>query len=373
MRLLVLGDALAPHTRRWAKWFADRGHEVHVATFNSEVLPGYEPAAVHVLWDSASEGRKGRLRRMAIVQRRLGRLAKELKPDVVHAHSVGGYAWAANWLRFQPMVLSPWGTDILVDIRESRMNRVLTQSALRRSPLVLTDGWHFVDLLADLGVDRRNIQVLAFGTDTKRFSPSDDDVALRQEMGLGADPVIISTRTPNPVHDVATFIQAAPLILESEPRARFIVVGDGTERASLEDLARQLGVAARFTFTGMVEEARMRDLLALSDVYVSTSLMDAGLAGSTAEAMSMALPVVHTDNSDNSYWAPDGVGGFLFSNGDYERLADSVASLLANDDARAAMGARNRERVVDEYDTDTQLRTMEGLYESLLEASCRAG
>lgn len=365
MRLLVLGDALAPHTRRWAQWFARRGHQVDVATFNPEVLPDFEPATVHVLWDPAVDTSQGnRAMRMLTIQRRLRRLVRRLEPDVVHAHSVGGYAWAAKWLGFQPYVLSPWGTDILVDVRESRVNRLLTTSALKKSPLVITDGFHFVELLEDLGVDRERIEVLTFGTDTKRFTVSGDDDA-RLKWGYVGYRVVISTRTPNPVHDVDCFVRAIPQIHDSFPDARFIIVGDGTELEVLKSLAADLHVADYCRFTGMVDEATMRDLLSLSDVYVSTSLMDAGLAGSTAEAMAMGLPVVQTDNSDNSYWAPHGVGGALFPNGDHARLAEVVCSMLADPDSAKAMGRRNREKICAEYDTDTQMAKVENLYQSL--------
>lgn len=366
MRLLVLSDALAPHTQRWATWFANRGHEVHVVSFNAEVLTDYAPAHVHVLWESDTGGRGSRIRRMVTVQHRLRRLLRDLAPDVIHAHSVGGYAWAARWTGFQPFVLTPWGTDILVDIQESRVNRLLTTSALRKAPLVVTDGQHFVDILVGLGVARERIEVLTFGTDTTKFSGRADP-ARRRELGFDDCNVVISTRTPNPVHDVGCFVRAIPDILAKCSNTRFIVVGDGTERESLEELAHELGVTSRVRFTGMVGESEMRELLSVSDVYVSTSLMDAGLAGSTAEAMAMSLPIVQTDNSDNRYWAPPGVGGYLFENGASAHLAEAVAKLLADPQERSEMGARNREMVCREYDTDIQMAKMEEFYFALID------
>jgi glycosyltransferase involved in cell wall biosynthesis len=236
---------------------------------------------------------------------------------------------------------------------------------LRRAALVTTDGFHFVDILRGLGVRNEAILVHTFGTDISHFAPGPDE-GERELLGVGDAPVVISTRTPNPVHDVETFIRAIPLISRAFGSARFVVVGDGSDRIRLEALATQLGVAAATRFTGMVEEDRMRRLLRASDVYVSTSKMDAGLAGSTAEAMAVELPVVQTTNSDNSYWTPEGEGGLLFPTGDSEALAGAVNRLLADATVRRQMGERNRRVILEKYNMDTEMSRIETVYTELL-------
>lgn len=366
MRLVILSDALAPHTRRWARWFALQGHQVDVISFNAEALEGYAPVRVHKLNQRAGGGHARRAVKMLTTQLKLRRLLRELRPDVVHAHSVGGYAWAARAARFTPLVLTPWGTDLLDDIRNSRANKWFTTDALRHAQLVTTDGFHFVSLLEDLGVESDKIEVLIFGTDLQKFQRRTDP-GLKHRLGLGSGPVVISTRTPNPVHDVATFVRAIPMIAMAVPEAHFVVVGDGTELATLQSMASDSGVGDRVTFTGMLEEEELRDYLACSDLYVSTSLADAGLAASTAEAMAMELPVVQTLNSDNEYWTPEGEGGSLFADGDSDQLAAVASRLLTDSEALARMGARNREKVCAEYDTDVQMRKMTELYQAVID------
>lgn len=364
MRLLILADALAPHTERWARWFASNGHEVHVASFNSQRLDNYGSADVHVLAPPIA-GPGARLRRQIAIQGALGKLIKKVRPNVIHAHSVGGYAWAAMATRFHPFVATPWGTDLLVDIHQSQTNRLLTQRALRSADLVTTDGYHFVPLLRDLGVDPTQIRFLTFGTDTSKFAPSNPKL-MRSHLGLPDKPTVISTRTPTPVHDVATFVRAAgsPDLAEYQ----FIVAGGGPELASLTELAACLGIAERTFFPGMLDESGMHLHLGASDIYVSTSLLDAGLAGSTAEAMAMGLPVIHTANSDNEYWAPDGAGGLSIPNGDSAQLSASIAALGRSPETRRRFGDLNRNKILTEYDTDTQMTIMESWYLELVAA-----
>lgn len=224
-----------------------------------------------------------------------------------------------------------------------------------------TDGFHFVNVLGSLGVLPERILVHTFGTDVNLFSPGSDD-GEREALKLGAALVIISTRTLNPVHDVETLIRAIPAIRSAYPDSKFVIVGDGAERESLEVLAASLQVTDATRFTGMVDEERIRRLLRSADVYVSTSLMDAGLAGSTAEAMATELPVVQTDNSDNAYWTPDGVGGFLVPNQDPGSLATAVCRLLGDDAIRRRMGDRNRSVINEQYNVDIEMARIEAVY-----------
>lgn len=362
MKLLILSDTAAPHTRRWARWFANRGHEVHVVSLNPNGLPGYAPASVHSVWRPRfGNSLPERIAKIPVVLSRVRRLIDRIGPDVVHAHSAGGYSWVAMLTGVRPYVVTPWGTDLLVDIEKSRVNRWLTERALRKAELVTTDGFHFVKILHDLGVDENKILVHSFGTDVNHFSPG-TAADERDALGIGEGPLVISTRTPTPVHDVKTFIEAIPEISKSHPNAHFAIVGDGSERRRLQGLADELRVSDRTRFVGMVEEDRMCRLLRASDVYVSTSTMDAGLAGSTAEAMAIELPIVQTDNSDNAYWTPHGRGGFLFPNSDHDSLASAVCRLLDDAQLRRQMGEANRRKILSEYNMDEEMSRIESEY-----------
>lgn len=371
MRLWLLSDTAAPHTRRWARWFAHRGHEVHVVSLNPDGLPTYEPAVVHSIWTPRfGNALPERVLKTPIVLARLRALFKRNSPDLVHAHSAGGYAWLAMLSGFRPYVITPWGTDLLVDVHRSRVNRWFTGQALRRAALVTTDGFHFIGILRDFGIPEEDILLHTFGTDIHYFCPGEED-GERDELGIEDSPLIISTRTLNPVHDVETFVRALPAINAAFPTARFIIVGGGSDRTRLEMLATELGVGSATHFIGMVDEERMRRLLRISDVYVSTSMMDAGLAASTAEAMAIELPVVQTANSDNAYWTQDGEGGFLFANSDYDALSSSVCRLLGDAAMCCKMGQRNRRMIVNEYNMDTEMLRVEEEYERLINLARR--
>ena len=94
MKIVFLGSAIAEHLRRWSRFFADLGHEGHVVTWNSRILDGFAPVFVHQVQkplkgESIFARGVNDLRLRAALRRTLTRL----KPDLVHAHSAGAYAW----------------------------------------------------------------------------------------------------------------------------------------------------------------------------------------------------------------------------------------------------------------------------------------
>lgn len=366
MNLCFLADARAEHARRWAKYFALKGHQVDLITLNPNILNGYEPVRIHfVRKPKFGSDFFSRIRNLPTVLAKTKQIIRNIHPDVVHAHSAGGYAWLAMLTGFHPYVVTPWGTDVLTDAKKSKLNGFVTTLALRRANLITTDGYHVKKEMIRLGIPEDKIQIVMFGTDLRRFAPGDKDVELRDRYGLGDSQIVISTRTLTPIHDVATFVRAIPLIKQMFSNVIFVIVGDGIERRILEELAQALGVNNFVRFIGRVEEDEMVKWLHTADIYVSTSLADAGLAASTAEAMACQLPVVITDNADNRKWVLEGKGGFLIPMGDPDVLSDRIVGLLKNKEMRQEFGCFNRRVIEERNNYVMEMERMEAMYKEL--------
>jgi glycosyltransferase involved in cell wall biosynthesis len=360
MKLLILSDAAAPHTRRWANWFAANGHEVHVITFNNQLDSGYSSVVVHSVWkDELSAAFFSRFVRSFRILLRLRKLINEIEPDVVHSHSMGSYAWVATVLNLRPRVLTPWGTDLLVDINASVVNRFLTKWSLRSADLVTTDAEYFFKPLEKLGVNKSRLILVPFGTDVGLFKPiskKTSDTSLK----------IVSTRTLNPVHSVEDLISVIPGLLVSKPTIQFVIVGGGANLEEFRNRISELGLLDRVTFTGMLDEKSLIEVLQNSDVYVSTSPLDAGLAASTAEAMACGLPVIHPDVADNRIWA-DQRGGAIYTANNQEELKSALMALIALSKLeRVLMGETNRKTIISRNNLDSNMNFMQSAYLKLL-------
>ena len=214
--------------------------------------------------------------------------------------------------------------------------------------------------------DPERIRLIYFGTDTHKFSPERKSERLRGELGIFDSPVIISTRSLARIYDIGSLIKAIPLVVQEVPKAKFVIAGDGPQKAALKGLAESLGVSDSTRFIGLIPNDKLPQYMASADIYVSTSLSDAGLAASTAEAMACGLPVVITDFGDNGLWVEDGMNGFLVPLRNYENLASRIIYLLQNEDKRREFGQANRQVIQERNDYETEMGKVEKIYEELI-------
>ncbi len=148
-------------------------------------------------------------------------------------------------------------------------------------------------LLNVTGAPPKAIRTICNGVDTSRFTPNAGQrLLVRAELGLPDGALVYTTVAAlRPGKGIEFFIQAAGEVAAEEPRARFVVAGDGVERERLEAAARRAGLAERLLFTGA--RGDVERILAASDVYVHPSLAEAW-STSILEAMASELPVLAT-------------------------------------------------------------------------------
>jgi len=364
MKILYLGDAAAHHLRRWAKYFADQGHEVHIITFNPDFLDGYDPVQLHLI--------KKRILHPSLITRSLNlipmiidlnRLIENICPDIIHCHSAAGYAWVTMLTGFHPFVVTPWGNDVLIEVQSSRIAKYFTRHALSKSDLITCDGTNTKDAMVNLGIDPGKILLITFGVDILKFKPGSLNNYIREKFSLLNSKIVISTRTLNPVHNLETFIRSIPLVLKSQPDSRFIVVGHGTEQEYLLKLSKSLNVFNFIIFPGKIEELEMIAYLQAADIYVSTSLSESGLAASTAEAMACELPVINTDTGDIRLWIENHNGGFIIPTRDPQILAEKIIYLLEHQEDRIRFGKNNRIVIEERNNYYIEMKKMFNLYQ----------
>ena len=140
MRLCFTGNPGSIHTQRWVGHFAQAGHEVHLVNLGPQPArkfdwPGPQHHNLPAPPMAPIPGLRGVL--MLTARRRaLIALLRQIQPDVLHAQSVADPGWFAALSGFHPLVLTAWGSDVLLGLRRGpRLHRWLTRNALapRRS------------------------------------------------------------------------------------------------------------------------------------------------------------------------------------------------------------------------------------------------
>jgi glycosyltransferase involved in cell wall biosynthesis len=365
MKICFLAAADSAHSYRWIRFFAERGHEVHWIS----LVPADRDLPNGVRFYRVGGSLPGQLQ-LLIAAPRVRKIVRRISPDVLHAHYVGAYGLLGVLTGVRPFVATAWGSDVLFAGR-GRLTGPIVRRVLTSADLITCDAYHMVEAMRRLGVDTSKIRVVFFGVETDRFHPGEADRQYLSDWEAGERQVVISLRSLEPVYDIGTLIDAAPEIVAAFPDTRIVVAGSGSSRPILESRVRSLGLQGSIKFTGRYEHANLPRMLRTAQVYVSTSLSDAGIAASTAEAMSSGLPVVITDTGENREWVIEGETGFIVAPRDPHALAQRVIRLLGDASLRAAVGRRARETIVARNDYVHEMQKVDVLYTEL--AGARVG
>jgi len=363
MRICYLANAESVHTQRWVKYFADRGHDIYLISTSPVRDDHLQKVNLYVL--RLIRGVRGVNHLYSTIQ--IKGMMDRINADILHAHQVVDFGFWGALCGFHPLIVTAWGSDILIRPHKSKLSRCMVKFTLKRADLITCDAEHLAHRIVELSADRGKIKLIYFGVDTQKFNSNKRDLEFKQKLQLGSSsPTIISLRNLSPIYDVESLIKATPLVLSNIPDAKFIIAGDGEQRDYLENLAMSLGVSDSIKFTGRIPNDELPRYIASSEIYVSTSLSDAGLAASTAEAMACELPVVITDFGNNRDWVKDGEGGFIIPTKNPAILAEQIVYLLQNQDVRKRFGKINRGVIEERNNYEKEMKLMEDIYFQLI-------
>ena len=381
LRLCVLGDLESIHTRRWLEPFVERGHEMHAVSY-------YPPAAtldgvsVHALTGRRHEARKtaqeGGTSRTAVLpptllrlvnalryrRRGLARAVREIRPQVLHAHYVVEYGFFAAVSGFHPLIVTAWGSDILVAAQASPLARAIARYTLRRADLVTSNNDYMTRKICELGVPPEKVATVVFGTDRYFLEQPEASVNLRAPEP-DQPPVVISTRSlDSPLYNIDSVLRAMALLRRRLPQAQLLIAGVGRRQPALERLAQELGLADSVQFLGFLERPALRDALASAHVYVSVPSSDATSVSNLSAMAAGCFPVV-SDLPSQEEWIQDGVNGYRVPLGDVAALAQRLGDALEDGDRRREAASLNRKLVEERGLWEENALEMERLYQRL--------
>jgi glycosyltransferase involved in cell wall biosynthesis len=294
------------------------------------------------------------------------KLLKKINPDILHAHYVTDCGFLGALSGFHPLVLTAWGSDILIEPKRNPLVKTLTKYALSKADLITSDGNNAIEEMKRSHTRSDKFELILLGVDSRKFTPERRDEGLRQKLGGANSPLTISTRNLNPVYDMGTLIRAVPLILQSVPEAKFLIIGEGKQKKYLEDMALSLHVLDSIIFLGRIPHEELPRYLATADIYVSTSLSDT-ISICTLEAMACELPPIVTDVGDVRKWIQSGENGFIIPVQRPDLLAERIVYLIKNKQLRQKMSKIDRQLIEQRADYEKGMGKAEKLYEELIE------
>ena len=326
--------------------------EVDGLTFHRTSLPSPAPSGV------------AELRQMRAVQARIEELARELRPDVLHAHSPVLNAIPAIRAGKKlgiPVVyeIRAFWEDAAVDHGTTtegsvryRVTRALETWALKRIDHAFTICEGLRRDIVERGIPAAKLTVIPNAVDVEGFQLSGAaDPVLRRQLGLEGATVLGFVGSFYAYEGLDLLLDAFPALLHKRPELRLLLVGGGPQDANLKAQAQRLGVADKLIFTGRVPHSEVSRYYDQIDLLVyprhSMRLTELVTPLKPLEAMAQGRLFVASDVGGHRELIRDGETGTLFKAGSADALTAAVLDMLDHRERWPAMRAAGRHFVED--------------------------
>jgi glycosyltransferase involved in cell wall biosynthesis len=163
-------------------------------------------------------------------------------------------------------------------------------------------------------------------------------------------------------------LAAVERLVKAGRQVRLCLVGDGPDRARLEEKVRVQGLEPYVAFAGAVNQDRIRALYAEADVFALASFAE-GIPVVLMEAMAMSIPCVTTYITGIPELIRDGIDGLLVPPSDDAALAEAIGRLMDDPALRQRLGESGRGRVQDKYDLNRNTAALAALFRRRLQDS----
>jgi len=372
LTIVLLAPAASVHTARWAAALADTGHRVIVASWPPG--PGLPGADLRI---APGAGTWPAIRAVRAAGWLRG-LVRDIRPDLVHVHSVGAHGLLALALPGGPaIVVTPWGSELRA-ARRSAPRAAVIWLALRRAALVLpTSAEVAAELTGRYRVPPARIRVLSWGVPAELISalPGIRAPAVRREFGIPADAtVVLAIRSASATYRTREIVAAFARAAAGRPELFLVVLAGhhpdresarrakdgylGQVRAAAADLRGRILVVGQ-----ALAPMRAFELMCASDVAVSVPAGDQR-SSSVLEAALAGCHLVLSDIAPYRELVRDGLVADLVA----EPVLDTLADRLRTAPAGAAGSDRNRRFILGQEDGTAKVAELERIYLRLARA-----
>ncbi len=354
MRICYLSGAHSPHTKKWAEFFADKGHEIHVISFDHGEISNANLHYIdmNISWDSKSISKF----KYIFALNNIKKLLNKIKPDIIHAHRVTGYALLASLANYHPYVLSVWGSDIYDFPEQSIFHKKLVKYNLNKADYIFSTS-HAMKRQIQRYIDKE-VEVTPFGVDTSIFKPLEDSY----KKSSGGKLVVGTVKTLEPKYGIEYLIKAFAIVKNKYPEycLELIIGGAGSQEKHLKELVKDLNIQDSVKFIGYINQNEVINAFNSMDIAVFPSILESfGVAA--VEAQACGTPVIISNVGGLKEATFDG-SRMIVNIQDENDLARAIGKLINNKELRIEMGKKARAFVEDNYNIEDNFNKVEELY-----------
>jgi glycosyltransferase involved in cell wall biosynthesis len=284
-----------------------------------------------------------------------------IETQVIHAHQFGAHGLYALFAGKAPIVVSAWGSDVLVNPNKSLLLKWLVRFLARHADLMTADSQEVTLALIRLGAKPERILTFPFGLRRENYEYLSR--VIRPELPL----VLCAPRLHEPLYNPEVILEAFRRITDFYPQVELWFLGDGSLTPKLKQQALQLNLT-RVRYWGRVSPERFSQLIAQSHLVISIPTSDSTPV-TLLEAMAAGSLPVLSDLPAYHEWIQDAQNG-LYTRIDPEQLAAVLRRGIDQPDLRNMAAIINRRLIQERAIWEEQFQVMLQYYQKVFEVSC---
>lgn len=354
MIILLIADGRSIHTQRWAEYFAQKGHRVHLISYES-MSRSVEGVTEHVLtsrWKNLY---------LAFIPRHLTilRLLNQINPDIIHAHFIAKYGFHLPFLGNYPKIVSAWGDDILILPKSSRLIFMFTKYVLTSVDLIYAVSEDIRShIIHDFRISPEKVKYLPFGVDTVKFFPG------KSTQKDNTIITLFSNRGFLPIYGMDIILESFIIAHAKIPALKLILKGEGPDKEKIKKAVLEKKLEENVLFLDTTEYSEIPLELQKMDIFITAAGRD-GTPVSLLEAMATGLPCIATSVGGIPEWIVDDSNGLIIPPFDSRILAEKMLQLAADKEKREFLGKNARDTIVRKGNWSLLMQIAENDYETL--------
>jgi glycosyltransferase involved in cell wall biosynthesis len=266
-----------------------------------------------------------------------------------------------------PHVLSIWGSDVYIFPFKSILHKHMLIGNVQAATAVASTSSKMAEQLKKIYECKKRIFITPFGVNTEQFSPSVNPNS--SEKFIVGIVKLIET-----VYGIEYLISGFSIFakrLEEEQNPLFDTIeldnyGKGSDEERLRQVAAKSAYQNKIKFMGFLPNEQVADVIKNFSISCLPSLSES-FGVSAVEAMACGVPVIASNVDGFAETVEDGVTGFLVPKQDSQAIADKLYDLVTNSDLCRKFGEAGRQRVLDLYDFEKNVQTMEQVYHQTIQ------
>ena len=358
MNICFLGDSRSIHILRWVDYFVNKGHDVHLITFtpfkDTNNLTKNNKFHFYRVGNISVNTSGGNWQYLLLLFK-VKQLIKEIKPDIVNAHYITSYGFVASLLGIKKLVLSAWGSDILVTPNKNLIYKYITKFSLRKAKLVTSDSEYMTKVIHKL-TDRRVLTV-PMGVEAQ--------LCELERKENNKDITILSLRTIDKNCNIDIIVRAFANFSKKYSNSRLIITNDGSELDNIQMLVNDLNINDKVEFRGMVPRHELINLLLGSNIYVSIPTSDS-TSVTLLEAMACGIIPIVSNIPSNCEWIRSNDNGVIVDSIEEKLLYNSFVQIIENKNLKQNCIIKNREIILERAVWNNNMLQVENEYLNLI-------